>query len=118
MSGRSEEGIALIAVLWMLTLLSIIAAALSLETRSSLRIARNMAENAAARAAADAGIQRAVLDLVNTPGAPADARGFRTGGRAYAWRFANSTVHISVQDEASKIDLRGTFGCPVWISWC
>src|SRR6185503_6495553 len=59
----SEAGIALIAVLWTLILLSIIAAALSLETRSSTRIARNMAENATARAAADSGIQRAILDL-------------------------------------------------------
>jgi general secretion pathway protein K len=105
MKDRSEEGVALIAVLWTLTLLSIIAAALSLEMRSSTGIARNMAENAAARAAADAGIQRVVLDLVNTPGTPPNARGFHTDGTVYAWRFANSTVHISVQDEASKVDL-------------
>src|SRR5262249_17724655 len=63
MSRSREQGIALIAVLWMLVLLSIVAAALSLETRSSTRVARNMAENAAARAAADAGVQRALLDL-------------------------------------------------------
>jgi general secretion pathway protein K len=105
MRDRSEEGIALIAVLWMLTLLSIIAAALSLETRSSTRIARNMADNAAARAAAYAGIQRAVLDLEDSTGAPTDARKFRADGTVYAWRFANSTVHISVQDEGSKIGL-------------
>jgi general secretion pathway protein K len=54
LGGRTEDGIALIAVLWLLTLLSIIAAALSLETRSDARIARNMADVAAARAAADA----------------------------------------------------------------
>jgi general secretion pathway protein K len=105
MKDRSEEGVALIAVLWTLTLLSIIAAVLSLEMRSSAGIARNMAENAAAGAAADAGVQRAVLDLVNTPGAPPNARGFHTDGTVYAWRFANSKVQISVQDEASKIDL-------------
>jgi type II secretory pathway component PulK len=34
MSDSGEEGIVLIAVLWMLTLLSIMAAALSWETRS------------------------------------------------------------------------------------
>jgi general secretion pathway protein K len=99
MRDRSEEGIALIAVLWMLTLLSIVAAALSLETRSSTRIARNMADNAAARAAADAGIQRAILDLSS------DARKFLADGTVYNWQFANNTVHISVKDEGSKIDL-------------
>ena len=105
MSDRSEEGIALIAVLWMLTLLSIVAAALSLEARSSTRIARNMTENATARAAADAGIQRAILDLETSTGAPTDARKFRADGTVYTWRFAYSTVHISIKDEGSKVDL-------------
>jgi general secretion pathway protein K len=99
--GRSEEGIALIAVLWVLTLLSIVAAALSSETRSSARIARNMADNAAARTAADAGIQRAILDLITIP----DRKKFRTDGTVYSWRFANSTVRVSIHDEVSKIDL-------------
>ena len=46
MSEGHEEGIALIAVLWMLILLSMMAAALSLEFHSSTRIARNMADDA------------------------------------------------------------------------
>jgi general secretion pathway protein K len=100
MRGGREEGVALICVLWTLVLLSIVAAVLSLETRASARIARNMADDAAARAAADAGIQRAMLDLATAPGV--DNKAFRA---VYDWRFANSTVHISVQDESSKIDL-------------
>jgi general secretion pathway protein K len=105
MRHRSEEGIALIAVLWTLTLLSIIAAVLSLETRSTSRVARNMADNAAARAAADAGVQRVMLNLVSSSNALTDIREFRFDGTIYVWRFANSTVHISAQDESSKIDL-------------
>jgi general secretion pathway protein K len=90
----------------MLTLLSIVAAALSLETHFSTRIARNTAENAAVRAAADAGIQRAILDLATSTGAPTDGPGkFRADGTVYTWQFAHSTVHISVRDEGSKIDL-------------
>jgi general secretion pathway protein K len=94
-----EEGIALIAVLWTLTLLAIIAGALSLEIRSSTRIARNMAEKAAVRAAADAGIQRAILDLM------ALNWKFRADGSPYTWRFAKCTVHLSVQYEAGKVNL-------------
>ena len=105
MRGRGEKGIALIAVLWMLTLLSIIAAALSFETRSTTRIARNMADHAAARAAADAGIQRAILDFVPPPGTPTDTKNFKTDGTVYIWRFANSTVRISVKDEVGKVNL-------------
>ena len=104
MRETREEGIALIAVLWTLVLLSIIAAALSLDTRTSTRVARNMVDSAAARAAADAGIQRAVLDLVSFPNAN-DTRKFRADGTNYAWRFAGCLVRLSVQDERSKIDL-------------
>lgn len=76
-----------------------------MESRSNARIARKMAEYAAARAAADAGVQRAILDLVVSPGAPKDTEKFRADGTVYAWPFANSTVHITVQDERGKINL-------------
>jgi type II secretory pathway component PulK len=100
---KPEQGIALIAVLWILVLLSVVAAALVTETHSSTRIASNMAEKAAARAAADAGIQRAILDL-QTPTAAKGQR-FPTDGTAYDWHFGNSIVRISIRDEASKVDL-------------
>ncbi len=103
MRKRSEEGIALIAVLWMLVLLSLIAATLSLESRSSTHVARNMADVAAARVAADAGIQRAILALDSAGGA--DKTKFRADGTVYGWRFGNTAVRISIQDEAAKIDL-------------
>jgi general secretion pathway protein K len=101
---RSEHGVALIAVLWVLTLLSIVVALLSLETRSGARVARNTADNAAVRAAADAGIQRAILDLISSPKAT-DTRHFRADGTVYSWRFAHCLVHLSVHDERGKIDL-------------
>jgi general secretion pathway protein K len=101
MSRRSEQGIALIAVLWALTLLSVIAAALIVETRSSARVARNMADKAATRAAADAGIQRVMLDLM----APEADREFRADGTVYGWPFAGSNVRISLRDENGKVNL-------------
>jgi general secretion pathway protein K len=108
--SKGEEGIALIAVLWTLVLLSIVAASFALETRTEARIASNMTNGAVERAAADAGIQRAILDLVNRRyGRPLDTTTefgkFRTDGRVYAWRFDNSAVFISVLDERAKVDL-------------
>jgi general secretion pathway protein K len=100
MRASTEEGIALIAVLWMLILLSMIAAAISLETHSSSHVARNMVDNAAARLAADAGIQRAILDLTAVP--EGDSKKFVTNGTIYNWRFSNSVVRISAQKEQSK----------------
>jgi len=95
MKGRSEEGIALIAVLWSLVLLSIIAASVSWDARTSTRIARNMADNAGVRAAADAGIQWAILGLIGSA-AQNEAGKFRADGTVYFWRFANCTVQISI----------------------
>jgi general secretion pathway protein K len=101
MTRRSDEGIALIAVLWVLILLSIIAASVSRETRTDVSISRNMVDIAMARAAADAGIQRAILDLVSVP----NTEMVRADGRIYGWRFASSTVQISTRDDSTKIDL-------------
>jgi general secretion pathway protein K len=103
MRGRSDEGTALIAVLWTLALLSLIAAALSFETRINDRIARNMADNAATRAAADAGIERAILDLVDASGTENEK--FHIDGTVYDWPFAGSIVQISIRDEFSKVNL-------------
>ena len=106
LDDKGDEGIALIVVLWMLLLLSIIAAALIIETRSSTRIALNMTEGAALRAAADAGIQRAILELADARSNGAlDTVKLRPDGTVYAWPFGNSTVRISVQDERGKINL-------------
>jgi general secretion pathway protein K len=101
MSRRSEEGIALIAVVWALLLLSLIAAALSRETRADARIARNVMDIAAARAAANAGIQRAILDLR----ALGRKNTFRADGTVYDWHFANCDVRISLRNEGDKVNL-------------
>jgi Type II secretion system (T2SS), protein K/FG-GAP-like repeat len=58
---------------------------------------------AAARAAADAGVQRVILNLIAY--APTAKANFRADGTVYAWHFANHTVRISVQDEFGKINL-------------
>src|SRR5262249_1943613 len=95
MKDSGENGIALVAVLWLLILLAVVAAALSFETHSNARVARNMSENASARMAADAGIQRAILDLQAAVRAPGDAGQLRVDGTVYTWRFAECTVRLS-----------------------
>jgi len=101
MTRRDDEGIALIAVLGVLILLSIVAAWMSRETRMEVSISHNMVDVATARAAADAGIQRAILDLMSVPG----PKQVRADGRMYAWHFGGSTVQISIRNEGTKIDL-------------
>ena len=59
-----SRGIALLIVLWGLVLLAVIAAAFTTETRTEVTLARNLVENAKAQALADAGVHRAILELL------------------------------------------------------
>ncbi len=62
---RASRGLALVTVLWVLVLLSLIAASFTHTTRTQVNLTRNQIENAAAEAAADAGIYRAILALLS-----------------------------------------------------
>ncbi len=63
LTADRQRGLALIAVLWGLVLLSVIAMSVVTTTRTEALLARNVAENAEAKALADAGVERAILDL-------------------------------------------------------
>ncbi len=99
-TGRSR-GIALLIVLWGLVLLAVIAAAFTTETRTEMALARNLAENAKARALAEAGVYRAILALLQ----PRSDLQWRVDGTTYPFDYGEGAVRISVQDEGGKIDL-------------
>ena len=97
----SARGLALVSVLWVLTLLSLIAASFTNTTRTEIKLARNQAEAARAEAMADAALHVAILGLLtNDP-----QREWRADGTLYAWRFADGEVRVNVWDEGGKIDL-------------
>jgi general secretion pathway protein K len=99
MRTRSEKGIALIAVIWIVALLAVIAATLSRESSLEVKTARNVYEIAIARTAAEAGIYRGMLALQDLATNSVDDRA------VLVWSFSNCTVRIFIRDEASKIDL-------------
>jgi general secretion pathway protein K len=76
----------------------------SFDTRVEAKVSRNLVDNAAARGAADAGIQRALLNL-SVSHSLSDKEKIPSDGTVYAWRLANCTVLISIRDEASKLNL-------------
>ncbi len=100
-AGRSARGIALVVVLWMLTLLAVIAASFTTTTRTETRLARNLVENAKAEALADAAVHRAIVGLLD--GDP-DAR-WAADGTLYEFTMDDGTAWITIQDETGKIDL-------------
>ena len=64
---KYQRGVALVLVLWVITLLSVIAGNFAFSMRGEANIARNMLSGAQAQALADAGLQRAWYELMKPP---------------------------------------------------
>ena len=98
---RANRGIALIAVLWVISLLALLAAGIGGSARTVTRVAYNGIENAKARMAADAGVQRAIFDLLADGG----RRYWAMGGGTNRMALDDAQVLIQVRDEDGKIDV-------------
>ena len=99
--ARRERGLALVVVLWTVTILAVIAASFSQSTRTGTKIARNALDNAQARALAEAGINRAVLSLFDAD----PERRWPTDGSPVRFAYGGGEIEVSIQDEAGKVDL-------------
>ena len=101
-AGRHRQsGVVLVAVLWLVLLLSVIAVALARGTGREAQIVRNELSRAQARALADAAVHRAVLGIIETD----FGSQWRGDGRTYLWRFAGGMARISIRDVAGLVDL-------------
>ena len=108
MSGVKPEqtGIALVLVLWLLTLLTILAAGYSYAMRTETKLTIHGVELAKARAIAEAGLWLAVADLLK----PQLQRQWLTDGTLYKLDFGGGQIHLRLQDEAGRIDLNTADG--------
>lgn len=98
---RPERGVALVVVLWVTTLLAVIAASLAFATRTETRAAAQRIARAQAQALAQAGIERAALELLRPPA----ARAWRVDGTAYGLDLGDGTLEIAVRAVNGRIDL-------------
>src|SRR5262249_34662850 len=98
---RGQRGIVLVVVLWVLALLGIVAASFQRDTRVETPVTPNLVENAKAEALADAGVQRAILGLLD----PDDTKAWLADGTPYQFSLGEGQVRVTLQDEAGKIDL-------------
>lgn len=105
-----ERGFALVIVLWVVALLGIVAASLAFSMRTETTLAHDLVAQAQARALAEAGVYRGILELYN----PDRLRRWRGDGSPHQVRLAGVPITVSLQDEAGKIDLnsaqRGLLG--------
>ncbi|HEX9389681.1 MAG TPA: hypothetical protein VF928_00050 [Usitatibacteraceae bacterium] len=97
-----QRGIALILVLWIITLLSLIALSFIATMRSEINIVANTMNRARAEAAANAGIQRALFELARPPNA--EGR-WIADGTAQTLNYQDASIRIVMTDETARIDI-------------
>ena len=99
---RRARGVALVLVLWAVTLLTVIASSFAFTSRTETLLARNQLASVRAQMLADAGIERALYELFKPA---SDPQRWKPDGRTYAWQFDGVSVRIIVRDESAKINI-------------
>jgi general secretion pathway protein K len=97
---RGSRGFALIVVLWALVLIGFIIAHLTANGRTEIVIARNLAANATAQAAAEGAIYQAIFNLLN----PDPATRWPIDGTPREIRVGDSRVVLLIEDESGRIN--------------
>ena len=116
---RNSEGVALIMVLWVITILSVVVLEFCLAMRTEVQITKNYKEELQLYGMAGGGVQRAIVDLIykhdskiqqmrktqKSEEIPADKKEWVTDGRSYSLPFDQGTCEIRIMSEAGKINI-------------
>jgi len=97
-----QAGIALVIVLWIVTLLALMAGSFAYSMRTETRLVTTSSERAQARALADAGLAYAALKLLLQPD-PEEP--WPIEGTPREWPFGQGVVTISARDTSGLIDI-------------
>lgn len=96
---RRSRGVALIAVLWVVLLLAVIAGSLTMLTRTELGLSRNLLLSARAEALAEGGVHLAIAELLY----PAST--VRRGSSEWQVETEAGRLDISLADVTGRVDL-------------
>lgn len=96
-----QSGIALVLALWLVTLVSVMAAGFSYAMRTETWLTIHGVDAAQARSRAEAGLWLAVADLLR----PLSERRWPADGTPAEADFGEATITLRIQDEAGRIDL-------------
>jgi general secretion pathway protein K len=99
---RRERGIALVLVIWLVTLMLVIGGSFTYAMRTDARASRNAAAIARGESIARAAVARSVMELFKPPGSP---EGWRRDGSLREWSFDGTPVAVRLSDESAKIDV-------------
>jgi general secretion pathway protein K len=99
---QPSRGVALIIVLWVITLLSVIALSFANTMRTDVNIVSNSLATVKAQTLADAAIERAIFELYKPQNI--DGR-WNADGSSREWLYRDINVNVTMQDETGKIDI-------------
>jgi hypothetical protein len=100
MPPGAQRGMALVLVLWLVVLLSVLVSGHARNVHTETGLVSRQIEAAQARALAEAGAQRAILDLMS--GA---ARQWPANGTVNSFKFDGQDIFIAIRDATGLIDL-------------
>lgn len=98
---RRQQGIALIIVLWLIVLLGAVAAGHVSNVHSEIRLAMLYVQSAKARALAEAGIQHAILSLLQG----GKGNQLPVNGAVQRFAFGDGEVKVAIRDATGLVDL-------------
>ncbi|MEJ2453194.1 MAG: type II secretion system protein GspK [Candidatus Thiodiazotropha sp.] len=98
---QGQQGIALIMVLWLVVLLTIVAASFATHSRVETRMAGNLVERQKARLLIQTGFSRALLELM---AASSDER-WKVDGEIHELQQAQGSLRIAIRNAAGLVDL-------------
>lgn len=98
---QQYQGFALILVLWVIALLTIMAASFAQNMRRETLLISNIRDNAQAQAYAEAGLAYAQLMLINTN----EELRWRGDGSLYQLKYNDIPIRVKIFEESGKIDI-------------
>jgi general secretion pathway protein K len=102
MTARKHAGVAMIIVLWVITLLSVIAISFVHTMRTDINVVANSLTRVKAETLADAALERAIYELAKPQNTPDR---WNADGGSREWLYRDITVTIIMQDEVGRIDI-------------
>ena len=100
-SAKSQSGVALIAVLWVIAFLVTIASTVAHQSRSSLQMTKNRIETLKLKQAAESAILLSIAEKINFPG----GREISLSDHVFNSNYKDINIRLSISDESGKIDL-------------
>jgi len=99
--GPGQRGMAMLLVLWVLSVLTIMGGAFALSTRRALEQTQYLQVGAQSVALAEGGVNYAVFMLTH----PDPVQRWRADGNPYALRLPSGDLRIRVYDESGRLDI-------------